>query len=249
MQEPANKSLKLSLDYRMITIALLVAIVLMLVIWKPWSSAKTTDRTIDVTGQATVSARPDEFAFYPYYEFKNNDKKVALEQMTAKSAELVAGLKKLGVTDKDIKTNSDGWAYPTARLGGEDTATTYTLRLTITSRTEDLTQKVQDYLVSTTPAGSVSPQATFSEKKLKELQDKARDEATKNARSKAEQSAENLGFKLAAVKSVNDASGFGVYATSEKMIAADSIAPSSPLSIQPGENDLDYSVTVTYYIQ
>jgi uncharacterized protein YggE len=249
MHEP-TKSLKLNLDYRIISVALLAIIILMLALWKPWTSTTTSNRTIDVTGQATISARPDEFTFYPYYEFKNDDKKAALEQMTAKSNEVVAELKKLGVADKDIKTNSDGWAYPTARLEGQETTTTYTLRLTITTHKEDLTQKIQDYLVTTTPTGSVSPQATFSESKLKELQDKARDEATKNARSKAEQSAKNLGFKLTAVKSVNDAAGFGgVYPLSEKMYAADSVTSSPSLAIQPGENDLPYSVTVTYYIK
>jgi uncharacterized protein YggE len=123
--------------------------------------------------------------------------------------------------------------------------------LTVTTYDEKLTQKVQDYLISTTPTGTISPQATFSQKKQKELQDRARTEASKDARTKAEQSAKNLGFKLKAVKSVNDASGFGgVYPTlSEKSLAVDSVAPPATYAIQPGENDLTYSVTVTYYIR
>lgn len=251
MHEPTSSSLKLNLNYRWLSVILAAAIIVMFLIWKPWGGVKSTDRTIDVTGQATVSARPDEFVFYPAYEFKNDDQKAALQQMTAKSNEVVAGLKNLGVLDKDIKTNSDGWAYPTAmRPEGTDTKTTYTMRLTVTTYDEELTQKVQDYLISTTPTGTISPQATFSEKKLKDLQDKARIEASKNARTKAEQSAKNLGFKLKAVKSVNDASGFGgAYPTSEKALAIDAVAPSSVYSIHPGENDLTYSVTVTYYIR
>jgi uncharacterized protein YggE len=252
MHEPAKPTLKFNLDYRILAIALLVVVAVMLILWKPWSSAKTTDRTIDVTGQATISARPDEFVFYPTYDFKNSDQKAALAQMSAKSEEVVAGLKKLGVADKNIKTNSDGWAYPTTRYEGEDPTTTYALRLTVTTNTEALTQKVQDYLLTTTPTGTISPQSTFSEAKLKELQDKARGEATKNARSKAEQSAKNLGFKLKAVKTVNDAVGFGgIYPLNGKTAyTATDMASSSPsMAIQPGENDLSYSVTVTYYIK
>jgi len=82
------------------------------------------------------------------------------------------------------------------------------------------------------------------------LENQARDEATKDARAKADQSAKNLGFKVAAVKAVNDGSGFGGYPYptidyAEGLKADDS---RSSLTIQPGENDLSYTVTVTYFI-
>ena len=128
---------------------------------------------------------------------------------------------------------------------------TYTLRLTVTTNEEKLTQKVQDYLVSTTPTGTISPQATFSEKKRKEVENQGRLEASKDARKKAEESAQNLGFKIAAVKTVNDGSGYGgVFPTDSRAVtmeASDSF--SSSLIVQPGENDLTYTVTVTYYIK
>lgn len=243
---PKAQKLNLSLDFRWIALALLAVIVAMLVAWKPWS-AKATDRTVEVSGEATVSARPDEFVFYPAYEFENSDKQAALNQLTAKSSEVVAAIKKLGVADKDIKTNSDSWSYPAYESIGSTPV--YTLRLTVTAGNEALAQKVQDYLVTTTPTGSVSPQATFSDKKRKELEDKARDEASKDARKKAEQSAKNLGFKLAAVKSVNDGSGFGIYPATGYATDLKAEESRSSLSIQPGENDLSYTVTVIYYIK
>lgn len=253
MPESSSKNLKLSLslDYRWVTLFLLAVIVAMLFLWKPWQDSKATDRTIDVTGKATVSARPDEFVFYPTYDFKNSDKEAALKQLTAKSSEVVAGLKKLGVADKDIKVNSDSWSYPVYDLRGGSQTSTYTLRLTVTTGSDELTQKVQDYLVSTTPSGSISPQATFSEEKLKEVEAEGRDEATKDARAKAEQSASNLGFKLAKVKAVNDGSGFNdiyLYGAEQKALDSGTSSPSS-LPVQPGENELTYTVTVTYYIK
>lgn len=249
---PARKAQKVNvnIDYRLMCIGLLAMIAVMFFLWKPWT-AKATDRTIDVTGTSTVSARPDEFVFYPTYEFKSADKETALAQMTAKSEEVVAGLKKTGVDDKNIKTNSDSWSYPTMMAENGSTQTTYTLRLTVTVNSDDLTQKVQDYLVSTTPTGSISPQATFSEKKLKEVENQGRFEASKDARKKADDSAKNLGFKVSAVKTVSDGAGFGSvypttgYATDMKLEASSR----SSLSVQPGENDLTYTVTVTYYIR
>ena len=253
MSEQSNLKLNLRLDYRFVAIALLVVIAAMLAFWRPWSAAAgTSDRTVDVTGTTTISARPDEFVFYPTYEFKNDDKQTALNAMSAKSDELVTAIKKLGVADKDIKTNSDSWSYPSIPVEGDTSASTYTLRLTVTIDDEKTAQKVLDYLVTTSPSGTISPQPTFSEKKLKEIEDQARIEASKDARAKAEQSAKNLGFGLGSVKTVNDGTGFGggVYPLYEKDLATSTMdSARSSLTIQPGENELTYSVAVTYFIR
>lgn len=249
---PKASKVSLSLDYRVIIGLLVVVTLVMLFLWKPWQGDKVSDRTIEVTGQATVSARPDEFTFYPTYDFKNNDKEAALKQLGAKGSKIVADLKKLGVADKNIKVNSDSWSYPVYELRGGSQTSTYTLRLTIVTNTDDLTKKVQDYLATTSPSGTISPQASFSETKLKAVEAQGRDEATKEARQKAEQSAQNLGFRLVSVKTVNDGAGFGIYPYySGKEVAVDNgsgrSTPSIP--IQPGENELTYTVTVTYYIK
>lgn len=241
--QPKNRGL--ILDYRVICVVLLVVIAGMLAFWRPWEG--NPDRTVEVTGQATVTAVPDEFVFYPTYEFKNANREAALAALTAKSSDVVAKLKELGVADDAIKTNADGYDYPTYKEG--DTSTpTYTLRLTVTLGDKDQAQKVQDYLLTTTPTGSVSPQATFSDKKRAELENQARDQATKDARTKAEQSARNLGFSLGQVKTVNDGAGFGTLPFRGNVAADIAVAPES-LTIQPGENELTYTVTVTYFVR
>lgn len=211
-------------------------------------------RTVSVTGEATLKATPDEYVFNPSYSFNDADKEAALAALSKKSDEVVAGLKKLGVADKDIKSNSNGYDSPRYYQPSPDDSdkVTYNLQLTVTLTNKDLIQKVQDYLVSTAPTGGVSPQANFSDSKRKQLESQARDQATKDARSKADQSAKNLGFKVGDVQSVNDGSGFDAipYSTSkaEPAIALDS-ATSSSLSVQPGENELSYSVSVVYEIR
>ncbi len=242
-----RQHLNFSFDLRLITFLLAVTIVAMLLIWKPWSPTDST-RTIDVTGEARLTAEPDEFVFYPTYDFKNADKAAALAEVSKKSDEVVAKLKELGVADKDIKTNSSGYDFPYY----SDTSSpvlTYTLQLTVTIGNRELAQKVQDYLVTTTPTGAISPQATFSDTKRRELESKARDEATKEARAKAEQSAENLGFKIGKVKSVQDGLGFGndILPLNARGIAEDTAT--TKLGIQPGENEFTYSVSVTYYLR
>ncbi len=120
--------------------------------------------------------------------------------------------------------------------------------MTITVQSKDTAQKVSDYLLSTAPLGSVSPQPGFSDAKRKELQSRARDEAIKDARSKAEQNARNTGTRLDKVKEVSDGDGFnndmpiayGGVTSSRDAIEVDST--SSFLSVLPGETELRYTV-------
>lgn len=244
--KPKNK-LSISFDLRIVVAILLVIIIAMVAIWRPWSAKTTGDRTITVSGEATVKAEPDEYVFYPSYQFKNADKDTALDELTKKSNTIVAELKKLGVEDSRIKTDSSGYGdYPVSGKP-ETNRTTYTLSVTVTVGNKELAQKVQNYLVTTSPAGAVTPQPTFSDAKRKQLENQARDAATKDARAKADQSAENLGFKIGKVKQVSDGSGLGgVFPLSSGAALEDSSR--RQLTLQPGENDLNYSVTVIYYV-
>lgn len=244
-ENPVRKN-KVSLDLRIIVIVLLLVIGGMLAIWRPWDTARE-DRTISVIGEATVSAEPDEYVFTPSYEFSSADQDTALTDLTNKSEEVVTGLKQLGVGDGQIK-NAGAQDYLFDRKPGSDLAT-YTLRMTITIDDKDLVQKVQDYLLTTTPSGNVTPHVNFSDTKRKELQDQARDQATEDARKKAEQSASNLGFRLGRVKEVSDGSGFGVFPVGRGDTSAAEPADRPELSLQPGENDLTYTVTVIYYVR
>lgn len=249
-----NNRINVSIDLRLVVFLLLAVIAAMLLIWKPWEAAPTDDdRTISVTGEADITAEPDEFVFRPSYEFKNASKEAALAQLTAKSNEVTKKLKELGVADSKIKADSDGYDY-NYYYDSKNLQNNYTLRLTVIVGKRDQAQKVQDYLVSTAPQGSVSPNATFSDAKRKQLERQARDEATKDARAKADQSANNIGFKVGKVKSVSDGSSIANNVLrggpAELSLEADSAVGSAPsLDVQPGENDLTYSVSVVYYLK
>lgn len=246
-----SKTINIAVDLRIVVISLLIIILGMLMSWRPWSGASAGDRTISVTGNATLSSAPDEYVFYPTYEFTDANKDTALAALTAKNDAVVAKLKELGVAESGIKTNSSGYDKPLYFAEPSTDDVTYTLQLTVTVGDKDLAQKVQDYLLTTTPTGSVSPMTTFSEGKRQELNNQARDEATKDARAKAEQSANNLGFKLGKVKTITDGTGFDqiVPMDAVRSSGASLEATSSSLVIQPGENELNYSVTVVYFIR
>lgn len=246
-----TKAVTLRVNPWWLSAVLAVGLVAVVALWRPWDSQPSaSDRTVSVSGSATLKAEPDEYVFYPSYEFKNADKTAGLKELTAKSDEVVAGLKKAGVADKDIKTNASG--YRDYYFYDEESKThTYTLQVTAVTHTRDAAQKAQDYLLTTNPSGAVTPQATFSTAKQKELEAKGRDQATKEARAKADQQAKNLGFKLGAVKTVSDSDrgGYPVPILMEGDVKASPSSGSTSLAVQPGENDLTYTVQVTYYIK
>ncbi len=253
-QSSGSNKLNLSLDLRLVVLLLLAIIAAMLFAWKPWTAKAVVknDQVITVTGDSKITAAPDEFIFYPTYDFKNSNKDVALAELTKQSAAIVTKLKELGVSDSKIKTDADGNNY-NYRFDQESGQSNYTLRLTVKADNKELAEKVQDYLVTTAPTGAVSPQANFSDKKRKQLESKARDEATKDARSKAEQSARNLSFEIGKLKSIRDISGFGgitpLYGFRDGGVAVAEDTANTKLTVQPGENDLTYAVEVVYYLQ
>lgn len=246
-----NRSkLTLSLDYKILSIIFLITIIFMLLTWKPWlGTVNSNTRTIDVSGSAKIKATPDEFVFYPNYEVKNTDKQAALDELSKKSSDITSKLKSLGVQDEKIKTDTSGYDNIYYSHPESQNNPTYTLRFTITVSSSELAQKVQDYLLTTTPTGGISPQPSFSESKRKKLESEARDAATKEALAKAKQTASNLGFKIGRVKSVQDGTGFGEIIPMKGMTAVDTAASTSQMKIQPGENELNYSITVVYFIK
>lgn len=250
-----KQKINLTIDLRVVCAALVIIILGMLVAWMPWQRSENNEEVIKVTGETVIKAEPDQFVFYPAYQLKNTDKAAASDAAVKKSNEVVAKLRELGVAESAIKSSVDGYlsqSYPGGPSAQDEYV--YTAQITITVDNKEFAQKIQDYIAATSPMYSVTPQGSFSETKKKELESKARDEATKDARIKAEQSAENLGFKLGRVKSVEDGAGFsGVMPLDMKGSAPEAMmsreANVSSIPVNPGENEIRYSVTVTYFVR
>jgi uncharacterized protein YggE len=272
VSESVNQKRRFLRGYKLFSVILLliiIGLVLYIVIgWKPWQpTVKASDRVITVTGEATVTATPDEYVFTPTYDFTDAVQATALSQLTTTSQQIVNGLKALGTPSKDIQTSSDGYSsggyelpvIPTP-ISQDNGQYTYELDLTVTIDDNTvLAQKVQNYLVTTNPTGDVTPSVNFSTAMQNSLENKARSLAEQNARANAVQSAKNLGFKIAAVKTVVDnglsdnnvnlcdGSGEGVCAGSD--LAEPTTSTDQNLTLQPGQNQLDYSVSVQFYIK
>lgn len=259
-----TSAVTLKINWKIISIILgLVSLFLIILICLAYRDSLTgfdKSRTINVKGEAEISAEPDELVFYPYYEFDDTDAASALKKMQSTQTEIVKKLKELGVEDSKIKSNSDNFNsyYSSPEIVPDSKLR---LNITINVGNRDLAQKVQDYLLTTQPKGVISPQANFSTAKRKSLQEQLRNQATKEARSKADQMAKDLGFKVGKVKSVSDSEN-GLYPMMKggdmgvenlEMGAAGNLDSAnetrSSLAVQPGEDKLFYQVTVVYYLK
>lgn len=235
----------------LINIIILVStLICILMLWRPWDAQTDTNaRKISITGTSILKAEPDEFRFYPSY---NRD---SIEEIEKLNTQVVATLKNLGVKDDEIKNNASNYGSP--EIYYMDTAKSkrqITLGFTITVSSKKLAQNVQDYLLTTNPVGALTPVGVFSTNKQKELMTKARSEAIKDARTKAEQTAKGLGTKIGKVIEVAEGSSVGgcgmttmlcPVAMSESTKSSDSVSQSN-IGVQPGTNEFGYSFTVTF---
>lgn len=230
---------------RILIAILLLVIVLLVVIWRPWIVSTDNNRTISVTGTGSVSSAPDEFQFYPTYQDSGTDKQKTLTAVNTKVTTVMNELEKLGVSKDDITLSENVFnAYWV-----DNQNNTVSVSLYVVVKDKDLAQKVQDYLLTTTPYGQMTPQPTFSKDKYKTLSADARSEALKDAKTKAESSASELGSKVGKVISISDESNFGVipmYSVSE---SSDSMTLKNSLPISPGKQDVSSSVKVVYELK
>ncbi len=230
----------------------LLASILGILIWSTFidSSSSDTAKTITVSGEATIESAPDQYIFMPYYEGSGTDQVAVQEELNNKATEVTNKLKELGVEEKDIKLNSSAYEswYP------DDTGNaTTTVSLEITVSDKELSQKVQDYLITTGAKGQISPQGTFSITKTKELDADARAKASEEARAKAEAQAKIFGSEVGDVIKIEQGSnydiGYPMPLTVESGSAEIAIDSKSSLPVMQGQNSYSASVSVTYELK
>lgn len=245
-----TKSIKISIDLKLLAIVLGVIILAMLALWQPWKSQGEA-RTITVAGHSRIKAQPDYFQFNPMYQRQNADRDTALEELNAHIVKVTDELKKLGIEDQyiELQTSAYDQYYPEPDIRGADEKAV-TAHLTIKAMNKDLAEKVQQYLLTTGPQGAITPNPTFSEEKRRMLENEARDKAIADAKVQADRTARQLSAKLGKVMSVSDTVASGVIPLGREAIAMDSTVSSDKnLPIFSGEQEISFSVEAVFEIR
>lgn len=220
---------------------------------------------ISVSGEGEVFAVPDIATIS--FSVREESKKVsdAQNKVSAKIKTTLTAVRKLGIPDKDIKTQNYSsspkyeWQSRTVSCMGMNCPSPYpgkqvlvgyevSQSVTVTVRNLDLVNGLVDTLGQASVTDMNGP--NFAIDKQDELKAEARKEAIDKARAKAEVLARDLGVTLVRVVSFSEGQNYPIYARTmmaEGMMSAskDAITPELP----QGEEKITSQVTVTYEIR
>lgn len=238
----------LKIDFRIISVVLLLVIAGMVAGWRPWVGS--SEQTITTVGEAKVKAAPNQFVFSPSYQKEGSSSAEAITEVSKIGNEVVTKLRELGVEEKSIKTSvSANPSYD--RFGQQSDRYAGYFSVTAIVYDKDQAQKVLDYLVTTSPVYSVSPQNTFTDERRTELETEARAKAVADAKQKAQQTATELEVKVGRVVSVSEPQWRGPilpYASDGKAVSIAEDQASSPILLT-GEEEITYSISVVFRLR
>jgi uncharacterized protein len=213
--------------------------------------------TVSAEGKATVSPDIARISFSVVSEGK--DPKVIQEENTKKMNSAIAFIKEQGVDAKDIKTSNYNlypkYDYNPKPYAGTVTPmiTGYTVTQTVSVKLRDLT-KVGDVLGGL-PALGVNQieQVSFDVDDPDTYLNTAREEAFAKARAKAEAMAKMNGSRIRRVITFSESGGgYPIPMYYKGLMAADGrggVESAPAPALEPGSQDVNVSVTVTYEIK
>ncbi|MCL4417781.1 MAG: SIMPL domain-containing protein [Actinobacteria bacterium] len=175
----------------------------------------------------------------------------AQNKVNAVIRKIIDDLKKLGVEEKNIKTENYSVNPKYSYNGSTDRINGYTVyqQLEIKVKPIEKINKVID--TATADGANIVNQATFvfSDVLKKKLENKAREEAVKDAKSKAESLSRAAGIKLGRVIDVQESSDYSIIRPMLGKVAPavetqDKLLPST--TITPGENSITTNIDIYY---
>lgn len=235
---------------------IVVLIVVFGAFWlKPWQT-KTAD-TISVTANGKAEVTPNVAQITATVESKNPNLDEARKENEQKVSSLIAGLKNLGITEKDIKTQQvtggqgyeiqgapEPLIYPPLRPKQTNQFST-SLEVTI----HDLT-KADEVIGALTAGGATNlygPSLTIGDKELDEGKSQAREDAVSEARKKAEELAKLSGRKLGKAVKITEQGDFGYPVPILARGEADLQQKAS--QIQPGQSEVTINLSVDFALK
>ena len=204
-------------------------------------------RTVTVTAEGTASGTPDTAVVQLGVQTQAGSAKDALDQANQKASQLLDALKFSGVKPEDI-TTTNVFVYP-QYANNSQTITGYQAGNSVSATIRDVSKAGA---IIDAAAGVVGDQITlqgvsFNIDDTGSLRKTARDDAVAHAKSQADQLAAATGMKVGKVVSIVEGSVPNI-----PVVYADASAPattaagSAPVPLQPGQQELNLSVTVVY---
>jgi Uncharacterized conserved protein, COG2968 len=202
--------------------------------------ARAAERSITVTGEATVSVAPDNANIRLGVTSQGKNAREASETNARQMTNVLAAIKEAGVADRDVQTSrlslqpqyEQGKAGPARLLGFQ-----VTNQITIRIREIDKFPGILDRAIAAGANEMSGIEFVVSEQS--KLLDQARDDAVSDARRKAELYAKAAGVKLGPVTSITEEGSSPPRPVVQAMRA-------SAVPVAPGEQLLRAAVSLTF---
>ncbi len=228
--------------------------------WNLFTGSAST-QPFTVEGTSTVMQQPDQ-ALISFSVVKSAAVlRDAQNQANAAVATIVDDLKKINIVQKDIKTSNyssyphyDNNAFSGGSLGmmpiqgTGQTITGYTVSENIEITLSDMTKanSVIDVATKDGAENISGPNLTFSQTTQDALTQKARIQAITNAKNKAQALASAAGIRLGRIINIQENnSPFPIIQPMMKANSTSGVA-STPTQINPGENTITETITLSY---
>ena len=204
------------------------------------TTTKTT--TFDVTGEGRVTVAPDTANVSAGVSATGSTVKEVQDKMNAAINKVSASIKNLGIESKDIKTSN----YNVNPIYGESQRITgYSANTNLSIKVRDI-KKVNAVIDSAIEAGATNVSnlgLTVSERSV--FENEARKKAVEEAKKKAENAAKTAGFMLG--KIVNYSESFADFPP--PLALSLEVKDRGQTNIEPGENEIVVTVTLSYEIK
>jgi uncharacterized protein YggE len=192
---------------------------------------------ITVTGLGTVKSTPDEAEISLGVETEAATAKDALAENSARMERLLAALRGAGVKKEDIRTQEVS-LYPRYEEDG------FTARNSVLVKIRDLDRAGAILELAARSGANQTSGPSMSVSNREELESKALTAAVRNARTKAEALAKAAGVGLGEVTAIVEGSSGGPEPYVLEARTAD-----KPVPIEPGTEEIQASVSITFSIE
>ena len=205
---------------------------------------------LDISATGEVNRVPDVAIISTGVVTRAARATAAIQQNAARMERVRAALKRAGIADKDIQTSSIN-LNPEYRYEQNKSPilTGYTASNQVSVRFRDIakTGEILDVLVAEGANQINGPSLTID--KPEEALDEARLKAIANGRARADLYARALGMRVARLLSVSEAGGYAVPPPMPMYARVEAMAADASTKIDPGEQKVQVSVSMSFELQ
>lgn len=221
--------------------------------WNFFENSQMKTQTFQAQGTGSVTGTPDQSNVSFTVTKSATTAEAAQQQANTLMNTITSDLQKSGVAKNDIQTSNYNSSPNYTDTGTTILSYAVSENVTVTIHDNSKTNTVIDTVTKDGAQNVYGPNLTFSDAKQQQLEDQARVQAITNAKQKAQTLANTAGMHLGKIVNVQETQPTPVYPFRPEPLlmtakSAGGSAPNIPTQINPGQNTVTATVTLTYQV-